>query len=63
VRSTRQWIQVDLGRVATVKAVATQGRYNGNLYVKSYVITFSKNGRQFVPYREERKIRVRLVLI
>jgi len=34
-RNTRQWIRVDLERVATVKAVATQGRYNANQYVKS----------------------------
>ena len=60
VRNTRQWIQVDLERIATVKAVATQGRFDANQYVKSYVLTLSKNGRRFVPYREGRKIRVRI---
>ena len=62
-RNTHQWIQVDLERVSIVKGVATQGRYDANQYVKSYVITFSKNGRRFIPYREGRKIRVGSVFI
>ena len=57
-RNSRQWIQVDLERVSTVKAVATQGRIDANQWVKSYIITFSKNGRRFLPYKEGRKIKV-----
>ena len=57
-RNSRQWIQVDLERVSTVKAVATQGRIDANQCVKSYIITFSKNGRRFFPYKEGRKIKV-----
>lgn len=57
-RNTRQWIQVDLETVATLKGVATQGRYDANQYVKSYVISFSRNGRRFAPYREGRRTRV-----
>ncbi|CAH3172634.1 unnamed protein product [Porites evermanni] len=56
-RNRRQWIQVDLERVSTVKAVATQGRIDANQWVKYYIITFSKNGRRFLPYKEGRKIK------
>lgn len=60
LRNTHQWIQVDLEKVATLKGVATQGRYDATQYVRSYTITYSTNGRRFVPYREGRTIRVSL---
>ena len=63
IRNTHQWIQVDLEKVATLKGVATQGRYDATQYVKSYIVTFSKNGRRFVPYREGRKIKVSVFAI
>ena len=58
IRNTQQWIQVDLEKVATLKGVATQGRYDANQFVRSYLVTYSRNGRRFVPYREGRRTRV-----
>ena len=58
IRYTQQWIQVDLEKVSTLKGVATQGRYDASQYVMSYVVTYSRNGRRFVPYREGRQTRV-----
>ena len=51
-QNTNQWIQVDLEALATLKGVATQGRYDATYYVKSYVIQYSTDGRKFVPYKE-----------
>lgn len=58
IRNTQQWIQVDLEKVATLKGLATQGRYDANQFVRSYIVTYSRNGRRFVPYREGRRTRV-----
>ena len=58
IRNTQQWIQVDLEKVSTLKGVATQGRHDASQYVKSYVVTYSRNGRRFVSYREGRQTRV-----
>ena len=58
IRNTQQWIQIDLEKDTTLKGLATQGRYDANQYVKSYVITYSRNGRRFYPYKEGRRTRV-----
>ena len=45
------WFQVDLGKVTKVQGVATQGRYDGNQWVKSYTLQYSNNGKSFKNYQ------------
>ncbi|CAH3022885.1 unnamed protein product [Porites evermanni] len=40
-----QWLHIDLGEVSKVVAVATQGRYDANQWVKKYKISYSVYGR------------------
>ena len=53
-----QWIQIDLGLATRLKRIATQGRYDGNHWVKSYTISYSHNGVQFYPYKQGNKVKV-----
>ena len=51
-----QWIQVDLGKIMTVKGVATQGRPTSPLqYVTKYKLQYSNDGKTFRDYKEEGK--------
>ena len=53
-----QWMQVDLGQVSKVVAVATQGRYDANQWVKKYEISYSLYGSKFTYYSIKRKVQV-----
>ncbi|EDO48089.1 predicted protein [Nematostella vectensis] len=53
-----QWIQVYFPRPKTVTNIATQGRQDANQWVKSYYVTFSVNGVQFVPYKVKGKRKI-----
>ncbi|XP_033118606.1 lactadherin-like, partial [Anneissia japonica] len=44
-----QWIQADLGSVKRVVGVITQGRSDGNQWVKTYKVTYSTDGSIFTP--------------
>ena len=57
-RNRNQWLQVDLGTNSRVKRICTQGRYDANQFVKSYVVSYSRKGDKFVTYKEGRKTRV-----
>ncbi|KXJ06226.1 Venom prothrombin activator oscutarin-C non-catalytic subunit [Exaiptasia diaphana] len=46
-----EWLQVDLGKVTKVQAVATQGRYDTNQWVRSYTLQYSNNGKTFKKYQ------------
>ena len=48
-----QWIQIDLGRVEVVTAIATQGRANADQWVKSYSLSYSLDGENFVSYKSK----------
>ena len=50
----RQWIQVDLETMARVKGIAIQGRYDANQFVKSFALSFSRDGSKFYSYKEGR---------
>ena len=50
-RDRRQWLQVDFGAYTRVSRIATQGRQNSAQWVKSYSLSYSKNGYAYVPYR------------
>ena len=53
-----QWIQADLETMTRVKGVAIQGRYNANQFVKSFTVSFSRDGSKFYPYREGKGTKV-----
>ena len=46
------YIQVDMGAVRTVCAVATQGKKNGS-FIKSYKLSFSTDGTSWTAYQEK----------
>ena len=48
----KQFLQFDLGKVAKVTAVATQGRSDANWMVTSYTLAYSVDGGSFTPYGE-----------
>ena len=51
INNANQWLQVDLGVLQVVTAIATQGRSNYNQWVKTYTVSCSSDGRNFVPYQ------------
>ena len=62
VRSNRvgQWFQVNFVELTRVKGVATQGRQNANQWVKSYTVSYSVDEMNFSPYKENRRVKVRI---
>ena len=54
------WLQVDLGRIMAVKMVATQGRpiASHRQWVKSYEISSSLDGNDWVKYMENNAVKV-----
>ena len=56
--SNSSWLQVDLGSLTNVSAVATQGSCSGDQWTKSYVIKYSENGVDWKHYGELGTIRV-----
>ena len=42
-----QWIQVDLGKVAKVTKIGTQGRYNVGQWVTKFIVSYSIDGGYF----------------
>lgn len=57
-RDRSQWLQVDFGALTRVSRVATQGRQNSVQWVKSYYLSYSKNGYKFLPYKEGGRTKV-----
>lgn len=53
-----QYIEIDLGEVSKVIAVATQGRYEANQWVKKYEISYSFNRKKFTFYSIKKKVQV-----
>ena len=51
----KQWFKVDLGVSMEIGRVATQGRENKNQWVTSYTLSYSNNGKNFLPY-DNRKV-------
>ena len=58
VNNARQWLQINLGNLARVTGIATQGRRDAHQWVTRYVLSYG-DGTNFKAYRERRKIRVR----
>ena len=50
-RSTRtQWLQVHFGGLARITGISSQGRQDANQWVKTFVLTFSRDGIRFAKY-------------
>lgn len=63
-RNTKyQWFQVYFPKPKTVTACATQGRQDANQWVKSYYVTYSVDGINFVPYKKRGVTKVRIMII
>ena len=56
--NANQWLQVDLGKISKITAVATQGRQENSQWVKSYTLEYSLYGTAFVPYKENNAVKV-----
>jgi hypothetical protein len=50
VNAAGEWVQADLGRVYEVAGVATQGRRWGSYWVRSYVLAYSQDGKEWAFY-------------
>ena len=51
------WLQVDLGKLSLVSAIATQGR-RFTLFVKTYKILYSIDGKSWDAHKENGQVRV-----
>ena len=59
-----QWLQVDFKYKATITDIITQGRLKYvHQWVRSYTVSYSKNGAKFRYYRKNKRIRVRIVFV
>lgn len=58
----QEWLQVDFKRRATITAILTQGRHNHNQWVKTYTLSYSKDGIDFIAYTKNGKLHVRYTL-
>lgn len=59
--NARQWLNIDLGTISRVKRISTQGRYDADQWVTSYVVSYSVDNIKFYPYKEKRRIKVRSI--
>ena len=46
-----QWLQVDLGSLAVITKIATQGRQGHSQWVTNYTISYSLDGNDFHTYK------------
>jgi hypothetical protein len=44
---TKQWLQIDMGKVQAIAGVVTQGSSNHGYWVTSYKVSVSKDGKKF----------------
>lgn len=49
--NTRQWLQVDIGKMAKVTGVATQDIRGHNYWVTRYRLSYSSDGRKFRNFK------------
>ena len=57
------WLQIDMGVLTIVSAVATQGSCSGDQWTKSYVVLYSNNSVDWKVYGELANTKVSLALI
>ena len=46
--------KVDFGPISKITGIATQGRYEANQWVKSYSLSYSRDGIKYIPIRKVR---------
>ena len=63
LRRVGQWFQVNFVELMRIKGVATQGRQDANQWVRSYTVSYSIDGMSFVPYKENRRVKVGVKLV
>ena len=51
-------LQVNLGKLNTVTAVATQGERRGTAFVRSYQLAFSRQEGEWFYYKEHGEVKV-----
>ena len=54
-----QWLKINLGQVAKVQRVATQGRQEADEWVSRYTLSYSIDGLLFEPYKQNGHVTVR----
>lgn len=52
VKSTNQWLQIDLGEITAVTKVATQGRYSSDDRATTYTLSYSVDGMHWTGYKQ-----------
>ena len=57
-KSSKQWLQIDLGHPTTVTKVATQGRQDSSQWVTSYSLSYSLTSSYWVQYTVRGKKKV-----
>ena len=55
---TKQWLQVDIGKIIEVCAVATQGDVNGNEWVIDFTLSYYKYGGPWTTYKDANGVEV-----
>ncbi|CAB4003226.1 Hypothetical predicted protein, partial [Paramuricea clavata] len=58
VNDVKQWLQVDLEQLIVITGISTQGRADCcNQFVKTYIVSYSNDGAQFQPYKDQNQIK------
>ena len=52
VKSTNQWLQIDLEEITSVTKVATQGRFNTDNRAETYTLSYSVDGIHWTGYKQ-----------
>ena len=52
------WLQVDLGEMIKVCALATQGDRNGNEWTTAFKLSYSTDGNSWTPYKDANSAQV-----
>ena len=52
LKSSNQWLQINLGEITAVTKVATQGRYDTEYRVKTYKLSYSVDGIHWTWYKQ-----------
>ena len=52
------WLQVDLGKMIEVCALATQGDRNGNEWVTAFKLSYSSDAQNWTSYKDANDVEV-----
>ena len=51
-KNTNQWLQIDLSRMESVTAIATQGRHGNSQWITSYYFSYGNDSTSLTEYLE-----------